>query len=237
MSTGYLRLAWDALLLRDRAYEEMRASTGPFVRGLILIVLVALVFSIPAVVGKGLERLTSPDPGRIQEAVRQGLAEMPWYRQSAAASPQFEQSFRQGYDTWWQVFGPMLFPNPLQAALGVILNPIGLVIGWLIYGFLAFLFARLLGGQGNLGQTYGTTALAVSPQLLGVISVLPYVTVPGLTTWSVVCNYLALKHAHRLSPGRAFWATVLPYLFLLLVVVLLGALVAALVVIATRGGR
>lgn len=238
MIINYLRLAWDALLLRDRAYTEMRESSNAFTRGLILIVLVALVFSIPAIVGKSLERLTSPDPGKIQEVVRQELTAMPWYKQAQAESGrQFQEGFEQGYNAWWQFFGNLIFPNPIISALGIIFNPISLIIGWLIYGLLAFLFARLLGGKGSLGQTYGTTALAVSPQLLGVLTFLPYVAVAGLSTWSVVCNYLALKHTHHLTPGRTLWATVLPYVIQIVLAVLVGALVAFTIAMVVGGGR
>jgi hypothetical protein len=62
---------------------------------------------------------------------------------------------------------------------------------------------------------------------LNVFKVLPYVQIGGLAVWGTVCNYLAIKSAHQLSPARAFWATVLPFVVLLLlfkIVALLGVL-------------
>ncbi|MFQ5814054.1 MAG: Yip1 family protein, partial [Anaerolineae bacterium] len=131
--------------------------------------------------------------------------------------------------------------GPRRAALGLLINPLLLVIGWLIYGLWADAFATTLGGKANLGQTYGCTALAVSPRLLSLIAVLPYAAVGGVaTTWSLVCNYLALKNAHGLSPGRAFWATILSLitaaLILLLFIVLLILIVVAVVMGGLGGG-
>jgi hypothetical protein len=41
-------------------------------------------------------------------------------------------------------------------------------------------------------------------------------------TWVLICRYVALKQAHRLTWGRAFWATVLPILVLGLVGLILA---------------
>jgi hypothetical protein len=118
-------------------------------------------------------------------------------------------------------------PTVLKSVGGLVLRPAAMVFAWLVFGVLAHASARMLSGTGSLGQTLGATALATAPQLLGAVHVLPYVQATGLGIWSVICAFLALKSAHGLSPGRAFWATLIPLLLIGLVTAAVGAGVAA----------
>lgn len=233
--TTTFRQAVDALLLRDSAYRSMRDSPNPFVRGLLFIVSVGIIVALVSIVGAILLRLTSPDMGAIQEAVWQGMQEMPWVQDVPEdVRPQVLEEVRRNFDLGWRL-ARQFTPGIGSAILNVILNPIFLVVGWLVYGLLAFLAARALGGTGRLDQTYGTTALAAAPRILGVVNVIPYVETAGLGIWALICNYLALKNTHDLSPWRAFWATVVPLILLFLFVIglaILGVIIAAI----TLGG-
>jgi hypothetical protein len=161
---------------------------------------------------------------------------MPWVEQIPRAErAQVLGQVKQVYDLTWLAVRTLI-PGIPRALLNVFLSPVALVVGWLVYGFLAFLVARALGGQGGLEQTYGATALAAAPRLLGVVHVLPYVETAGLGIWALICNYLALKITHGLSPWRAFWATVLPLILLLLVALGLGIIGVALAVTTVGGG-
>jgi len=218
------RLCWRALFLREDAYEEMRDTPGPFGRGLLFIILLGAIVAAIGLVGATLEWATTPDIGQLGQAVMQSWMQGPWVQ---GIPPEDLSYVRQIFDTTFNVMKNFT-PNPVMGLINIVLNPLGLVIVWLVYGLLAHLFARLLGGQASLGQTYGTTALAVSPVALNVFKVLPYVQIGGLAVWGTVCNYLAIKSAHQLSPARAFWATVLPFvvLFLLIIIVtIFGALI------------
>jgi len=218
------RLCWRALFLREDAYEEMRDTPGPFGRGLLFIIILGAIVAAIGVVGATLEWATTPDMGQLGQAVMQSWMKGPWVQD---IPPEALSSVQQIFDSTFNI-AKNFTPNPVMGLANIVLNPLGLIIAWLVYGLLAHLFARLLGGQGRLEQTYGTTALAVSPVALNVFKVLPYVQIGGLAVWGTVCNYLAIKSAHQLSPARAFWATVLPFvvLFLLLIIVsLLGALI------------
>jgi hypothetical protein len=235
-----LRLCPRALLLQDEAYAAMRDDiSSPFLKGLILILVVGVVVSAAAIVGETLEWATTPDLGAIKDVVLEGLQQMPWYGEASKSTPDFESTFRQQYDMGWRFF-PYAFgaPNPIGAAVGVIVIPLRLGVSWLVFGLLGYLFARLLGGQSSLDQTLGCTALAVAPQLLGLLHILPYVEVGSvITIWTLVSNYLALKNAHHLSSKRAFWATLLPFIFLTLLGLILGGLGVFLGLNLARGGR
>jgi hypothetical protein len=235
---NYFRLVIQALFLRNEAYEEMREAPNPFVKGLALIVVVAILFSLAGIVGDALEWATMPDLGKIQEEVWKEVRGGPWFDDIPPAQrAQAMAIAEQVYSTVWQITRSFT-PSPLSAAVGVITNPVGLIIGWLIYGFLAHIFAKLLGGTGTFGQTYGTTALAVSPRILNLVTLLPYAVVGGVAgTWALICNYLALKSAHRLTPARAFWATILPFVTLFVLMLLLSILGVTIVSSLIQGGQ
>ncbi len=229
-----IRLAWEALFLSETPYAEMREVSNPVPRGLMLVVLIAVAVALAGLVGTTMEWATTPNMADIQRIVLQGIQQMPWY-QELESDPEFREMFQQQYEWGWSVF-PQMFGAPSigQAALGIILVPLRLGLGWLLYGLIAYLFARLLGGQGSLGQTLGCTALAIAPQLLNLAAFLPYVVVGGVVgTWMLLCRYVALKTCHRLTEGRALAATLLPHVAFLVLfsfVACLGGAVTALII-------
>jgi hypothetical protein len=121
--------------------------------------------------------------------------------------------FEQIWDQIWQVMGFMI-PSPASSLSGLILKPIGLIISWLIFGFLAHLFARMLGGSASLSQTLGATSLAAAPQLLVLLTALPFVVVAGIGTWTLLCRYMAIRVTHDLSWARSLWSVILPPILL-----------------------
>lgn len=214
-------LVWNALFLKEAPYAEMRDGTTPLPRGLTVVLLIALAVALAGLIGTALEWATTPDLGAMKDVVLEGLREMPWYREMRG-DPQFREQFRQWYDLGWRIF-PSLFgaPNLITAGVRVVLLPLGLLLTWLIYGAVAHLFARLLGGQASLSQTLGCTALAVAPQMLNLVTLFPYVSVAGMVTgtWVLLCRYTALKTGHRLTWSRALAAALLPYVAFALLVV------------------
>ena len=230
-----LKLGWDALLLKDKAYEDMRASENPVVKGLILIVVVGLIIAVAAFIGDVLEWASTPDLGEIKDIVLYYMTQMPWWRE-AAQSPEFTQTFEQIWNFNWS-FAQALSPNPGNAAIGIVLTPLGLIVRWLIYGVLAYLFARWLGGTGNLSETLGVLALAVAPQALTVLTLIPFVQLGSvIAVWAVLCAYVGLKTAHKLPWTRAAWATVLPFLLFIAASFLAGCLGSAIFAALVKGG-
>lgn len=230
-----LRLGWRALLLKEEAYQEMKTSSNPVVKGLWLIIAVGVVIALVGLVGTVLEWASTPDLQEIKDTVHAYLLDMPWWDEMP---PQALEQFEQWYELGWRVF-PSLFgaPNIGGAALGIITTPVGLVIRWLIYGLLAYLFARWLGGTANLSETLGVLALAVAPQAVNLLRLFPFVQAGNLVAvWGILCAYVGLKTAHRLSWERAVWATILPFLLVMVVATLTGCLVSALIAVAVKGG-
>jgi hypothetical protein len=235
---GSLRTGWNALLFKEDAYEEMRTADNPVVKGLILIVVVGVLIALLGLVGTTLEWASIPDLNEIRTTILQYIPRMPWWDEVLRDAPGFPQAFLEWYNRGWDWF-PQMFgaPDIGGAALGIITTPLGLVIRWLIYGLLAYLFARWLGGTADLSETLGVLALAVAPQALKVLSLLPFVELGGLVSiWGLLCAYMGLKTAHRLSWGRALWATLLPFILVLVALILAGCLGTAILGIVLRGG-
>jgi hypothetical protein len=100
--------------------------------------------------------------------------------------------------------------------LGIIMTPIQLILYWVIYGLLAYIFARWLGGTADLSQTLGVLGLAVMPVALNALSLLPYVSLGSLVSvWSVLMAYIGLKVAHKLTWAQAVWVALLPFILVL----------------------
>ncbi|MDY6874609.1 MAG: Yip1 family protein [Chloroflexota bacterium] len=232
-----IRLAWEALFLSKEPYAEMHDDSNPMLHGLALVILIALVVTLAGLVGTTLEWATTPNMHQVQQIILDGIQKMPWY-QELHSNPEFRDTFRQQYEWVWRII-PAVFdvPNITQAAMNIILMPLGLGFTWLLYGVVAYLFARLMGGQGSLGQTLGCTALAIAPQLLNLITLLPYVAVGGVVgAWTLLCRYVALKTCHRLTWNRALAATLLPYVAFLVLASFIACLGGAAATLIFGGG-
>jgi hypothetical protein len=230
-----LNLVLQALFLDGDAYDQLRDDDNPFIEGLFLIVVISAGVALLGFLGQVLAWISMPSIEAIKEVILRTLQQMPWWA-SMADNAQAYDGFLRSWDMGWRVV-PALFgaPDPLRGAAGIIILPLTGVLGWLIYGLLAHAFARLFKGAGTLNQTLGTTALSYTPWLFYGLGIVPFFVVGGvLGTWQMICRYKALRSAHRLAWGPAFWATLLPYvLYVLLMVLAFG--VAAVVMAAVIG--
>lgn len=231
---GSLRLGWHALLFKEEAYEEMRAADNPVVKGLVLILIVGVVIALLGLVGTTLEWASTPDLGEIRDTILDYIPQFPGWQETPL---EFRQQFVEWYNTGWDLFPNFFAANIGGAALGIITTPLGLVLRWLVYGILAYLFARWLGGTADFSETLGVLALAVAPQALNILNLLPFVELGSLVSvWGLLCAYVGLKVAHNLSWKRAAWATVLPFLLAVLLLVLAGCLGSTIFAALVKGG-
>ena len=231
----YFSLGFGALLLRDETYIKMRDDSQRLVKGLVLILLVGVITAALAIIGGALAWSVAPDLGAMKNIILEEMQKMEWFRAMSSNATAVQQ-FRQYYDLGWQIAGAVGGFNLINSITNVLLNPIMLVLRWVVFGFFAFIFARLFGGKGSLSQTLGCTALAVAPEMLGALRVFPNVEIPGIGIWGLVCTYIGVKTANQLGPWRAFWATLFPILLLIVTSVLVGWLSSALLA-SLIGGR
>ena len=231
-----LQLGWDALLLREHAYERMRSLPNPVVKGLVFILVLGLAIALLGLVGDVLEWATTPNMEVIRDKVYNHLTQMDWWQQ-LAEDPRFVEQFNSLYDSGWSMAGWLGAMNLSSSAMNILLTPLGLVIRWLIYGLLAYVFARWLGGTGDLSATLGVTALAAAPQVLNVFTLLPYVSLGLLVPiWGILCAYVGIKTAHNLPWHRAVWATLLPFILALVVLLIASCIGTAILAAVVNGG-
>jgi hypothetical protein len=232
---GTLRLGWDALLLKEGAYEKMGAKDNPVVQGLILIVIIGVAIALLGFIGDVLEWATTPNLTELKDTMFYYFNQMPWWKE-AARDPGFAQGFEQMWDTNWSL-ATMFSPSPGGAAINIVVIPLALIVRWLIYGLVAYLFAHWLGGTANLSETLGVLALAVAPQFLNLLNVFPYVEVGNLVSvWGILCAYVGLKTVHKLRWNRAMYATLLPFILVIAIAILAGCFGSAIFAALVKGG-
>jgi hypothetical protein len=230
-----LDLVLQALFLDGDAYDQLRDDDNPFIEGLFLVVIISAGAALLSFLGQVLAWISMPSIEAIKEVILRTMQQMPWWT-SMAGNAQAYDSFLRSWDMGWRVF-PALFgaPDPLRGAANILIMPLTAVLGWLLYGLLAHVFARLFKGVGTLNQTLGATALSYTPWLFYGLGIIPFFVVGGVVgTWQLISRYKALRSSHRLSWGAAFWATLLPYAVYALLILLAGG-VAAVVMAAVIG--
>jgi hypothetical protein len=224
--TETLGLLWEALFLKPEPYAAMRKQEKPVRKGLVILIVLGLVLALATFIGSILTWAGSPDLAAIQETVLRNLQQMSWW-EMVAMNPQAEATWMQIWDSIWQFMG-IFNPTPASGLAAFIFTPLSLIFSWIVFGLVAHVIARIFGGNGRLGQTLGVTSLAAAPQLLGLFTVFPFVALAGISIWTLLARYLAIRVTHDLSWGRAFWVTLLTIVVLfLLLFFLIGAGVAA----------
>lgn len=231
-----LALVYRALFLDGEAFEELRDDDNPFVEGLFLVVLIGVLTALLSLVGQALAWASSPSVDAVKQVVLAALQQQPRWAQFIADAGG-AALFQRGWDAVWQVFPGLLGTPALDvAALNLLAWPFAAVLSWLVYGVLAHLFARLLGGQGVLNRTLGVTALAYTPLLLRGLGFIPFLVIGGaIQTWQLILRYKALRTAHGLPWTRAMAATLLPFVVYLMFWLLLGGVAAAALAVLAAG--
>lgn len=238
----YVHLWFSALFFKREAFEYQRDRRDSFAHGLVFILLVGLIVALSSIAGEALRYATEPSADAIKNTILNHLQAMPFYGQF---SPQGETQFLNGYNRAWETFGSLFVGYPttvrnLTLTLArVVTTPLSWVIAWLLYGLLAHLVASRGNPHGSLGHGLGTLALATSPQLLNVVTVLPGAEVSGILVglWTLILNIFAIKSAYRISARRAVTSALFPLLLLLLLFALFACLGFFALISAIQGGR
>lgn len=222
------QLAWQALLLNENAYDAVSKTKSPFRKGLTILFIILLTVGVAQSIGLAFDVLTTPRIDLVQEAILQALTKASWYQAAVVETTDFATSFDQMYTLSWQLLRIMGgVPSWLGTATSFIVRLIFSLLSWLIYGWVAYLIARWLGGQAKWSLFLGALGLAYAPMLLAVANLVPGLAVPGslIAGWLLITKYQAVKNTHKLSWEHSLAVVVVPYLVIGLVlfgVVLLG---------------
>lgn len=239
----------DAILLRSAAFARVAARPDAFFRGLLVILVVALLAGLPVAVRGVIDGFGPPaavEPSDVRDNLAEPLARLrPVLRIAGVPESMLDQILSQVEDSA-VLAGSVVtqvqqvdtaFPRPLAQglmAIGAWLSrpfanspwPLATatLATWLGYGIWVMLVAKLLGGGGTLHGFFGATAYFAAPHILTIFSGVPGLgAVLGVVAWIWgLAIYIASTAAtHRLSLGRAVLAVFVPILALLAVISLL----------------
>ncbi|MBX0328553.1 YIP1 family protein [Oscillochloris sp. ZM17-4] len=213
------RLGLDGLLLNPEAYRDQRDAPDGLRRGFVLVTIIGLLVGFAAMVGNLGEYASQPSSEAIAQTIHDGLRAMPWFGQLSELDSQFPAQFDTIFAQITQIIQATSGGGLIGSLTGVITTPLLMLVGWLIFGSVAHLMARALGGRAAFSQTLACTALAAGVNILGIVQVIPFAQVAGTTLLGLVASYVAVREAHALPPWSAFWATMLGPAILLLILI------------------
>lgn len=113
---------------------------------------------------------------------------------------------------------------------GIILAPIGAIVGWLVWAGITYLVGdKLLGGTATWGELLRTIGFAQSP---GVLSALAFIPVLGwlvrfvVGIWILIAGIIAIRQALDFGTGKAVLTAILGWLAIAIPMALLGAMLS-----------
>lgn len=228
----YPELVGKALVLEAEPFITLVEDDNPWVEGLFLVTCVGVLLGGAHLVGGLLWTASLPPADAVREALLQSVQQLTAQVGMRGDPVQIEATFRQ---LWNWGAGFVGYQGGVSRFFFALLEPIWLVLQWLFLSLSIHGAARLLGGRGKLVQTLGTTALAVAPQILGVLTLVPFVSVSGLLlgVWALLIAYRAVEITHDLSWQRSALAVLAAPTLL----VILGFFITALTtLVLTIGG-
>ena len=216
-----LRMIRDILLLRDEAFQEFKTSPRVFERGLLIVLVVALLVglvNLAAGLISDLRRLPVQRE-QVKRAVIESFQRGATYPADPELADMIETYIEAGIDIGFDIAAlPTPLPRPvgtaLQRAGAALSTPFLYLSGWtLFYTVLVLLAAKILGGQASVQKMLGCTALHVIPYILNVLGPIPWLG--GLARavafiWGVLIFVKATAVANDITTERGLLATILP---------------------------
>jgi len=252
-----------AITLDIPTLVEFRDSKDVFRRGVVLLLLVALVVGLVGSLVDFIGGLAGP--GIEQELADASAIFDTWWRFMPAESAEFREQFMASASAALEIGRriatvPTRLPRPLTTlleALGSwVSRPLAMLGAFLGYGIWVMLAAKLLGGKGRLQEFLGTAALSSVPYLLLVLERLaclgPIVHVVawvwGAVIWVVataVTHGWATPHLseegevqrYEVSWGKPILAVVLPALAVAVLALVAAAGLGSLIALIVRAAQ
>jgi len=263
MMSQLLTFVRGVLTLDDATYSAHVASRDALKRGLLLLVVVALLVELfpflSGIAGSFRRVDVAAMQGDIERQIEQQMQFNPAWQ-----NPEFQRVFKEYFDAFFAIGKDIVALKPnvgflpdwldrLLRAFGAWLSaPLAWLGAWAGYALWVTLFAKLLGGRATLERMLAATTLTVVPHLLdvlvsliGLLSGIPLVGacfgvggwLIGLAAWvwGIAVYVKATATANGFGLDKATLATILPALLvLLLMFVLLIVFIILLVVAGSR---
>lgn len=229
----YPELVGKALVLEAEPFLTLAEDDNPWVEGLFLVTCVGVLLGAAHLIGGLLWTASLPPAAAVREALLPSVQQLAAQIGVGGGPEQIEATFRQFWG-WGASF--VGYQGGLARLFFALLEPIWLVLQWLFLALTTHVAARWLGGKGTLVQTLGTSALAAAPYVLGVLTIIPFVSVSSLllAVWSLLIIYRAVEITHDLPWQRAAFAVMAAPVALIIISFFFAAAISA--IFALGGG-
>jgi hypothetical protein len=229
---NYPEMVGKALVFETEPFLTMVEDDNPWVEGLFFVTCIGVLLGVAHFIGGVLLTASLPPADAVRAALLPGIQQLAAQMGVSDDPAQIAADFRQ---LWGWSAGFFGYQSGLARFFFAILQPIELVLQWFLLALVTFVAARLLGGKGTLVKTLGTMALSAAPYVLGLLTIIPFVSVSGLLlgVWSLLIAYRAVAVSHQLSWPRAALAVLVGPILLLLIGAILVTL--ATFVLTIRG--
>jgi hypothetical protein len=261
MRSELITLARGVLTFDEAAFTAHLASRDALKRGLLLMVIVALLAGLFPFLSGVVSSFRRVDMNVLERDVEKQIEQSMQFN-PAWQNPAFQRVFREYFQMGFGIARDIVALRPnvsflppwlerLLRAFGEWLSqPLAWLGAWAWYALWVMLFARLLGGRATLERMLAATCLFVVPHVLdllgGLLTLLNGVRVVGacfglLSTlvglvawvWGVAVYVKATAAANEFGLGKATLATLLPALVAALLAMLL---VIVIIVAAVASG-
>jgi len=265
MMSELVALARGVLTFDDATFAAHLASRDALKRGLLLIVIVALLAGLFPFLSGIASSFRPVDMAAVERDVEKQIESSMQFNpvwQDAEFQRLFKEYFQMGFGIARDIveLGPNVSFLPpwlgrLMRAFGEWFSqPLAWLGAWAWYALWVTLFARLLGGRAMLERMLAATSLFVVPHLLdligGLLTLLSGIQVAGacfglLNTlmgfvawaWGIAVYVKATAAANEFSLGKATLATILPVLLVVLLAMLLASMAVIGIVVSAAGTR
>jgi hypothetical protein len=232
---GLLKTLFRTLILEDAAFEDWQQRPNLFLRGIVLIVVVALVAGLSSFGVSLVNHLRPTNVAEIEQGIRQSF-EWQYRFNTGYQDPEIRRAMQQMMDVLLPMIKDLVqIPSPLPRGIAGFLEalggwlslPLASLGGWLFYGALVFIAANLLGAAIRLPEFLGMVSLYAIPGLLRLLQPIPCLGSILLLigfVWGLVVYVKAIAVSTELDAGRAVLALFAPFVVLVLAALLLAIL-------------
>jgi hypothetical protein len=255
MADEFLGTLRGVLTFNTDFFRRFHARHDVFLRGVVVVALVALIAALPLFVINLVNGLSTRG-GQANEFTQQQQALQRMMPFMQGVPPEVLAFMKQGFEVGSEIAARIeALPTPIPRPIGRGLEALGTWLSkpfagarfplavagfgtWLGYGVLVMLFARLLGGRGDMAGFFGTTSLYAVPHLLNVLSPVPYLgSLIGFVAfaWGAAIYVKATAVSHDITLERAVLAALLPLLVALTILIVLGIGLIVFIAIAAAG--
>lgn len=120
--------------------------------------------------------------------------------------------------------------------LGIVIFPIGSLIGYFVWVGILHILAKIFGGAGSYMELFRPLGIA---SIISWITVIPLLgpmiaTLAGL--WMIVVEVVVIRTVHQLSTGKAVAVVLIPVVIMIIIGVVIAALIVAMFASMGLGG-